>query len=143
MEPTIYAHETRIRNAFASVLRDYRKNERVAQKEVKYIEAGARADMRTVDHHNIIREWEFKIEADYSALGQILVYVALARKEFQYRRLVRGVLAAFTFPENLVYTIEAMNLGIELYTIPGHLQNAGNLGATLPEGPPQIPTSLI
>ena len=143
MEPAVYAHETRIRNAFASVLRDYRKDERLAKKEVTYKEAGARSDMRTVDRQNIIREWEFKIEADYSALGQILVYVALARKEFRHKRLVRGVLAAFSFPENLVYTVEAMNLGIELYTIPGHLQNAGNLGATLPEGPPQIPTSLI
>ena len=96
---------------------------------------GARADMRTVDHGQTLREWEFKIEADYSSLGQALVYVALARRASNFERPVRGVVAAFSFPDHIAYANEAMNLGLELVEIPPWLRQAGgHLGGPPAEG---------
>jgi hypothetical protein len=126
-----FAHETHIRNAFLEELASYRPNEKVIGRELTYEQPGARVDLRTVDSHQTIREWEFKIKADYSALGQILVYVALARAEYSNQRIIRGVLAAFAFPERIRYTVEALNLGIELYVIPPALRSAGNIPINL------------
>src|SRR5262249_46487919 len=85
-----------------------------------------RADLRSVDVSDVLLEWEFKLFADALALGQILVYVALARREQKRFRRVRGVIAAFGFAEELQYAIETMNLGIELVEIPESLRWGGS-----------------
>jgi len=120
-----FSHETHIRDAFAQSLRQYRPLERLIDTEVKFPETGVRVDMRTIDPTEIIREWEFKLVADYTALGQILIYVSLARKFYGPKKIVRGVLAAFDFPETITYSIEALNLGIEVYRLPISLRSAG------------------
>lgn len=120
-----YAHECRIRDAFAEHLHELRPAERLVDTEVRYDVPGARADMRTVDDRQTVREWEFKIEADYSSLGQALVYVALARRAYGFGRSVRGVVAAFSFPAHIAYANEAMNLGLELVEIPAWMRQAG------------------
>jgi len=74
--------------------------------------------MRTVDVANVLREWEFKLFAGPAALGQILTYVALSRREKAMMRPVRGVIAAFGFAKELLFTVEQMNLGIEFVVIP-------------------------
>ena len=127
MPEVSFAHETQIRTAFSNGIASYRPDERVIGREMTYEQPGARVDLRTVDSQQVIREWEFKIKADYSALGQILVYIALARAEYGNRRIIRGVLAAFYFPERIRYTVEALNLGIEIYVIPPALRSAGNV----------------
>jgi RecB family endonuclease NucS len=126
--PTLaFAHETHIRNAYSTNLSFYRPLEALIKREVSYSMAPVRADMRTVDQDDILREWEFKLTADYSALGQILTYVALARREYKFQRQVRGVIAAFQIPGLVRETIETMNLGIELVSIPYYLCAAGNV----------------
>jgi hypothetical protein len=109
-------------------------------RENGYAGTAVRADMRTIDRRNIIRLWEFKIRASYEALGQILVYVAMARRAEGYDQPIRGVIAAFEFQPEIVYTVEGMNLGIELVTLPPVLA----LGGGIPIGPavatiPSIP----
>ncbi len=124
-----FEHETRIRNYFSQNVTRLRPGERVLDTEHSYPGNRLRVDMRTIDVYNCIREWEFKISAEYSALGQILTYVALARQRYQFHRTVRGVIAAFTFMPEIVTCVEVMNLGIELVTIPSSMKYAGNIPA--------------
>jgi hypothetical protein len=140
-----YEHETRIRNAYAACLADERPGELLLKTEHEYeTEAGRtlRGDMKTLDEHDVLRIWEFKICADYSALGQILVYVALARKKLAFQRIVRGVIAAFQFPPEVAETIELLNLNIERVDLPAKYRLAGKVP---PDGmriaPPVLPTA--
>jgi hypothetical protein len=82
--------------------------------------------MRTVDCNDLLREWEFKLHADYRALGQILIYVSYARQELGFRP-VQGVIAAFTFLPELRRAVEIMNLNIELLTLPPWMRAAGGV----------------
>ena len=122
----LYVHESRIRDLYAQTLTAERPFERFVKKEVRYPQSPVRADMRTVDYNDLLREWEFKIHADYRALGQILIYVARARKELAFRP-VRGVIAAFTFLPELRHAVEIMNLNIELLTLPPWMRAAGGV----------------
>lgn len=137
-----FAHETRIRDAYSARLATYRQKELLVKREVTYKAASVRADLRTVDEHDLLREWEFKLVADYSALGQILTYVALARREFQFERQIRGVIAAFEIPALIKETVETMNLGIELVLIPNSLRAAG-LVPFLSPGPSATPSGVF
>ena len=83
--------------------------------------------MRTIDDAGLLREWEFKIRADYRTLGQILLYVALARRERQFERPIRGVIAAFTIPDELRIAAEVLNLSVEFVTIPPWMCAAGEI----------------
>jgi hypothetical protein len=138
----LYAHECRIRNAFARDFKAQRPTERVLSRETRYIATALRADLRSVEKSGLLREWEFKIQADHYVLGQILTYVAHARQEMRFRP-VRGVIAAFSFSDDLRMAIEVMNLNIELVTVPLWMSSAGsvpNTGAKTPKIPsiPQL-----
>ncbi|NGY64112.1 hypothetical protein G7043_34860 [Lentzea sp. NEAU-D13] len=122
-----YEHECRIRDYYAAELERHRPNERLVARENSYAGTTVRADMRTIDRTNTVRLWEFKIHASYEALGQILVYVAMARRAEGYDPLIRGVIAAFDFLPELVDTVERLNLNIELVTLPRVLALAGRI----------------
>jgi hypothetical protein len=135
-----FAAEWSIRDAYAARLAEFRPNERVWRTEHIYYPSLLRGDLRTVDTANRVRIWEFKIKAGYDGLGQILTYVALARKETDFSRPVLGVLAAFEFALELATAIEVLNLGIELVTLPEPLRLAGQVPATVsPVVIPNIP----
>ena len=119
------APERQVRDAYARQLNRFRSQERLVAREARYQSSNHRADMRTVDALNVLREWEFKLHADVSAIGQLLRYVALCRRDQNYQRTVIGVLAAFDFAEDVVFTNASMNLGIELVRLPPWLRNAG------------------
>jgi hypothetical protein len=121
----LYERETRVRDYYAAELDEHRPGELLIARENSYAGTAVRADMRTIDRRNIIRLWEFKIRASYEALGQILVYVAMARRAEGYDRVIRGVIAAFTFQSEIVDTVERLNLGIELVWLPPVLTLAG------------------
>ncbi|MFI6345050.1 hypothetical protein [Streptomyces sp. NPDC050560] len=99
--------------------------------------------MRTIDRSDVTRLWEFKIGASYEALGQILVYVAMARRAEEASGndcLIRGVIAAFDFQPEIAYTVERMNLSIELVTLSPVLAYAGGIPASAePASLPVIP----
>ena len=135
----LFAHECRIRDLFVQELPIQRPSERLITTEFTYPGASARVDMRTVDATNLLREWEFKIHADYSALGQILTYVALQRRQLNFTRPVRGVIAAFTFQREIMDAIEILNLGIELVRIPAWMAKAGQI----PGGASSVPTGIV
>jgi len=118
------ANECRIRDYYAVNLGIFRPEQKLARCEQRYSNSSLRADMRTVNPQNTILEWEFKINADYKALGQILQYVALAR-ENEKSRVIRGVIAAFTFTPELRLANERMNLNLELVLLPTWLRGAG------------------
>jgi hypothetical protein len=122
-----FAHECRIRDYYASKLQDLRPNEKLSKKEVRYLRSPVRADMRTIDNWNVIREWEFKIIADYKSIGQILAYVAQAKLQYGLTRPILPVIAAFTFPAEIVTAVYVNNLGIELVTIPSQFHRAGGI----------------
>jgi RecB family endonuclease NucS len=133
----MYAHECRIRNAFARDFKVQRPSEKVLSRETRYAATALRADLRSIDTNGLFREWEFKIDADHYVLGQILTYIAHARREMGFRP-VRGVIAAFSFTEDLRMAIEVMNLNIELVTVPLWMSSAGgvpNAGAAAPKIP--------
>ncbi|QYY79484.1 PDDEXK family nuclease [Pseudomonas germanica] len=133
----IFEHECRVRDEFSRSLSNYRPSEILARTEQRYWGTLLRADMRTVDTDDVIREWEFKINADYKALGQIIQYVALARKAESFRP-IRGVIAAFTFTNELRIANEVMNLNLELVLLPSWLRRSGYLieeAAVLPRIP--------
>lgn len=137
---TLYERESRVRDYYAAELGQHRPGELLIARENSYAGTAVRADMRTIDRRNIIRLWEFKIRASYTALGQILVYVAMARRAEGHDRPIRGVIAAFEFQPEIVDTVERMNLGIELVSLPPVLALAGGI----PTGPaattiPSIP----
>ena len=120
------ANECRIRDYYAAHLETFRPEEKLARCEQRYSNSSLRADMRTINPQNTIFEWEFKINADYKALGQILQYVALAR-ENEKSRVIRGVIAAFTFTPELRLANERMNLNLELVLLPTWVRGAGAL----------------
>lgn len=120
------AKEREVRDYFAQNLGRLRPHEHFAKKEQGYVLSRLRADMRTIDLHDTIREWEFKLHADYRAIGQILTYVALARKELGFRA-VRGVVAAFSFADEVSLANEVMNLNLELVTLPDWMRGAGSV----------------
>jgi hypothetical protein len=129
-----YAHECRIRDAYAASLAHERPHEHLLSLEHTYGDAAIRSirgDMKTVDPNNVLHIWEFKIEAGYSGLGQILAYVAMARKAVGFEKRVRGVLAAFAFQPEITEAIELLNLGIEAVEIPPKYRQAGGI---LPSG---------
>ncbi len=120
-----FARECKIRDCFRDNLNELRPNERLVATEPTYRRTKVRADLRTVDHLGVLREWEFKLHACYSALGQVLTYVSHARVEKNFERNIRGVIAAFSFREDLEQTVRVMNLGIELVTIPAWMAKGG------------------
>lgn len=135
-----YAAERNIRDAYGARLAEFRPCERVWRTEHVYYPSLLRGDLRTVDTLNRIRIWEFKIKASYDGLGQILTYVALARKETKFSRPVLGVLAAFEFAPELATAVEVLNLGIELVVLPEPLRLAGQVPvAVSPVTIPNIP----
>ncbi|NWC70365.1 hypothetical protein HX873_20920 [Pseudomonas sp. P7758] len=134
----IYEHECRVRDEFARGLQNHRAGELLARTEQRYKGTLLRADMRTVDKSDLIREWEFKINADYKALGQILQYVALARQAESFRP-IRGVIAAFSFTPEIIIANEVMNLNLELVVIPGWLRRSGYINEYSAASLPRIP----
>ena len=137
-----YAHERAIRDHYALRLSDLRPGERLLDTEHADPGSSIRSDMRTIDVDNVIRIWEFKIHGSYQGLGQVLTYVASARRAARFATPVRGVLAAFAFRPEVVAAVEMLNLGIELVVIPETLRRAG--GLLSPSGPvsaPIIPAS--
>ncbi|MGE8165952.1 hypothetical protein ACQKRQ_38150 [Paraburkholderia sp. NPDC080076] len=122
-----FAFECHIRDYFAANLQRFRPNELVSKCEVAYRTSRIRADLRTINQADVIFEWEFKIEADYSAIGQVMAYSAYAKIEFDFKRTVRPVIAAFRFPEEIRKAIEVNNLGIEIVQLPASLRAAGAL----------------
>nr|WP_180205472.1 hypothetical protein [Pseudomonas sp. SbOxS1]NYU05578.1 hypothetical protein [Pseudomonas sp. SbOxS1] len=134
----IYAHECRVRDAYAETLSDHRNGEILARTEQGYDGTLLRADMRTIDKSDLIREWEFKISADYKALGQILQYVALARKTENFRP-IRGVIAAFRFSPEMIVANEVMNLNIEFVVLPSWLRRSGFVVGAPLQVLPKIP----
>jgi hypothetical protein len=138
-----YARETKVRDAYSEGLAEERPGERLLSTEHRYVTEDGRAlrgDMKTLDSDDVIRIWEFKICADYSALGQVLVYVALARKNLGFQKVVRGVIAAFEFPPEVAEAIEMLNLNIEKVALPAKYQLAGEVplgGMRVP--PPVLP----
>ena len=76
-----FAYECHIRDFYAENLKRYKLGHLVSQREVTYKTSRIRADLRTVDEHDVIYEWEFKIQADYSSIGQIMAYTARADRK--------------------------------------------------------------
>jgi len=132
-----FERECRVRDYYAAHLKQHRPSELLVARENSYAGSAVRADMRTIDRNNVTRLWEFKIRASYEALGQILVYVAMARRAEGNNQLIRGVIAGFEFQPEIVDTVERLNLGIELVTLSPVLALAGGVptGPTLPAIP--------
>ena len=135
-----YAHECKVRDVFAEYLSQLRPDERLIKKELRYSTAARRVDMRTVDRAGTLREWEFKIYADHRTLGQLLIYLAHARREHGFRP-IRGVIAAFSIPEELRLAVEVMSLSIEFVTIPAWMREAGSVPVAANLNP--VPTIFI
>ena len=135
-----YAHECHVRDAYAHNLPTLRPDERLVKRELRYVSAGRRIDMRTVDRLGTLRDWEFKISADHRTLGQVLIYLSHARRELGFRP-IRGVIAAFEIPEELRIAVEVMSLNIEFVTIPSWMRCAGFVPDTVNSHP--IPTMLF
>jgi hypothetical protein len=129
-DPPQHAHECGIRDLYAERLGAERPKERLVRKEARYSTTARRVDMRTIDDAGLLREWEFKIRADYRTLGQILLYVAHARRERQFERPIRGVIAAFTIPDELRIAVEVLNLSIEFVILPRWMREGGYVPAT-------------
>jgi hypothetical protein len=137
----IYARERLIRDHFAACLRDERPGEVLLDTESSPKGLAIRADMKTVDNKNIVRIWEFKIRAGYEGLGQVLTYLAMARRDDCFQRYICGVLAAFEFQPEIVEAIQILNLGIEVFHIPAKYRLAGDNPASGPmAGLPIIPS---
>jgi hypothetical protein len=135
-----HEHECRVRDLYASRLRELRPLERLLATEHSYAGSKIRGDMRTVDADNLIRVWEFEIFCGYTGLGQVLTYVATARRSTNFEKSIRGVLAAFEFQPEVVYAVEVLNLGIEIVHIPKTFRLAGAVLPAAPSvSPPVIP----
>lgn len=132
-----FAYECHIRDFFAKNITRFRPGELVSSKEVVYANSNIRADLRTVNSRDVIFEWEFKIEADYSSIGQVLSYTAQAKTEFGFKRTVRPVIAAFNFPDEIKLAIEVNNLGIEIVELPLWMRAAGSIPEVV-HAPPKI-----
>lgn len=131
----IFARECLIRDAYADEIAWYRPNEReVSREALPGLTDSKRADLVTVEKAtNVLRIWEFKIRATPAAIGQVLTYLALCRRHYHYSRILRPVLAAIEFDPDVLYTIEALNLGIEAVTLPAAVVNAGKVSVCYPE----------
>jgi len=141
MEKTALPNEARVRSFYMEHLNSLHPEQRCVGIEVGYRNSSVRADARTVNKLNLRREWEFKIGADYSALGQILTYMATAKHDMNFKREIRGVIAAFSFRTDLVHTIEVLNPNVELVTIPNWVRYAGRVPMNLEASrPPSIPS---
>jgi len=137
------ARECAIRDYYASNLTALRGGqENLVGTEIVHNQSQLRADMRTVDASEVIREWEFKIIADYSALGQILVYTAALKMQYGFQRDIRGVIAALQIPAEISQAVRVGALNIELVLIPSWIYNAGAPTKKHVEGPHRfaIPT---
>ena len=124
-DSSIVAPECQIRNYYARNLNNVRPMEKLIGTELVHKPLSIRADMRTVDEQELIREWEFKIEADYKAIGQIMVYIASLKIKYNFKRPIRGVIAAVKIPDLIRRTITINSLEIELVQIPSWLCNGG------------------
>lgn len=125
--PQDFAHECQIRDYYAKNFAEFRLDEQIIEREHKCGATAIRADLYSVDCQDIFREWEFKIHADYKALGQILTYVAMARKQSKFKKTIKGVIAAFNFQPEVIEAIEIMNLGIEIVQLPDWISGAGKI----------------
>ena len=125
-----FEHECRIRDFYAKHFNNERSDELLVATEHSFSDGSTRADMVTIDKSELIRIWEFKIKADFDALGQILSYVALAKRKFNFERSVRGVIAAFEFRPEIPLAIEILNLNIEQVIIPAWMRQAGSIPLT-------------
>ena len=135
-------HECRVRDLYAARLQDERPNERLLDTEHSYPGTAIRSDMRTLDRANDVRVWEFEIVCSYTGLGQVLTYLAVARRAEGFERRVRGVLAAFEFQPEILLAVEALNLGLEIVHIPAKYRLAGGVPArAAPPPAPVIPSS--
>ncbi|MBA6295971.1 hypothetical protein [Colwellia sp. MB02u-9] len=123
--PFEHERETKIRDHYAANLDDLRPNERLIGCEVKTKKHNLSVDMQTVDHNNVLRLWEFKVVANYSAIGQLLVYIAQKKIELLGSKRVIGVIAAVDIPEFIVDAINMSDLHIELVKIPKTIINCG------------------
>lgn len=126
----LHERECRVRDSYAAELARHRPGEWLIARENSFDGTAVRADMRTIDRSNVTRLWEFKISASYEALGQILVYLAMARRAEEAAGnecLIRGVIAAFDFQPEVAYAVERLNLSIELVTLPPALAHAGGI----------------
>jgi hypothetical protein len=122
-----FAHECKIRDFYTGQFNEARPHEIIVKREATFDNWPLRADLRTVDRYQVLREWEFKICADYSSLGQILTYTALMREQTNFEQVVRGVIAAFEIPPYLAKAILINNLSVELVTLPKWMAQAGNI----------------
>lgn len=139
----VYARECRIRDHFAASLKEERPGEVLLGTENSPKGLAIRADMKTVDHENVVRIWEFKIRASYEGLGQVLTYLAMARRDDAFQRHMCGVLAAFEFQSEVVEAIQILNLGIEIVHIPSKYRLAGDNPTSEPiTGLPTIPSAI-
>ncbi len=139
----IYARECKIRDHFAACLKEERPGEILLGTENSPKGLAIRADMKTVDNKNIVRIWEFKIRASYEGLGQVLTYLAMARRDDAFQRHMCGVLAAFEFQSEIIEAIRILNLGIEIVHIPAKYRLAGDNPASGPiAGLPNIPSVI-
>jgi len=121
-----FERECAIRDAYAKNLNDiWGGEEKLIGTEIVHLSEGVRADMRTVNKREVITEWEFKLVADYSAIGQILVYMALLKEFYGFKRSVRGIIAAITIPEKIRLAVKINALEVDLVEIPTWLYNAG------------------
>lgn len=135
-EEVTYAHERAMRDAYADDLERHRPRElEVSRESLPALCDQKRADLFTVDRREVLRVWEFKIRATPEALGQVLVYLALCRRHYGTERIIRPVLAAAEFDPDLLYAIEALNLGVEVVQLPPTVLNAGKVPFRRPEAP--------
>lgn len=109
--------ERQLRDKFAARLSDFRPNEKLLGCEITY-RCGLRSDMETIDKDNTVRIWEFKLNADYSAIGQLIVYMAMKRNENKGKKKIVGVLAAVEIPKFIEEAIYSSGLNIEVVSIP-------------------------
>lgn len=100
-----FAKECKIRDCYIKNLHLLRPNEIYIAKEHPLHSSALRVDMQTVDINNTFRDWEFKIYADYKALGQLLTYIAYSKLESGFDQNIIGVIAAFSFQPELEQTI--------------------------------------
>ncbi len=126
-QDSTFASECKIRDFYCTQLDQSRPRELIVKREATFANWPLRADLRTVDDNQLLREWEFKIRADYSSLGQILTYTALMREQLKFERDVKGVIAAFEIPDHLSRAVRISNLNIELVTIPMWMAQAGDI----------------
>jgi RecB family endonuclease NucS len=125
-----------MRDAYADELDRYRPHEvEVSRERLPGATDQKRADLFTVDRHGLLRIWEFKVRATAASVGQLLVYLALCRRHYAGKRVVRPVLAAAEFDPDVTFAIEALNLGVEVVVLPPAVLNAGRIPFSRPSEP--------